>query len=149
MLAWNRSMERMLDRFYGEDEFRFSDQLNLRIPLDVIENDNEFIVKANIVGIDPDNIEITYTNNNLTIKGQVEEVHEEGEEEGRYHLRERRFGSFSRTISMPGTVDVNGIKAESKNGVLVLHLPKKEEVKPRRIEVKVNQGKNVIDGESK
>jgi HSP20 family molecular chaperone IbpA len=44
---------------------------------------------------------------------------------------------------------VNGIKAESKNGVLVLHLPKKEEVKPRRIEVKVNQGKNVIDGESK
>ncbi|MCB2213879.1 Hsp20/alpha crystallin family protein [bacterium] len=149
MLAWNRSMERMLDRFYDDSEFGFGDQLNLRIPLDVIENDNEFVVKANIVGIDPDNIEITYTNNNLTIKGQVNEEREEGEEEGRYHLRERRFGTFSRTISMPGTVDVNGIKAESKNGVLVLHLPKKEEVKPKRIEVKVNQGKNVIDGESK
>ncbi len=149
MLALNRSMERMLDRFYNDDEFGFGDQLNLPIPLDVIENDDEFIVKANVVGIDPDNIEITYTNNNLTIKGEVEETHEEGGKEGRYHLRERRYGTFSRTISMPGSVDVDGIKAESKNGVLKLHLPKKEEVKPKRIEVKVHQGRNVIESKSK
>ena len=59
-------MERMLDQFYGDSESGFSDPFNLRLPLDVIENDNEFVVKADIAGIDPDNIDITYTNNNLT-----------------------------------------------------------------------------------
>jgi HSP20 family protein len=149
MLTWNRAMERMLDQFYDDGELTYSDQLNLRLPLDVIENDNEYIVKANIAGINPDNIEITYTNNNLTIKGEVRDEREEAEEEGKYHLRERRFGSFSRTISMPGTVDVEHIQAETKDGVLELHLPKKEEVKPKRIEVKVNQSDKVIDGKSK
>ncbi len=149
MLTWNRAMERMLDQFYDDGELTYSDQFNLRLPLDVIENDNEYIVKANIAGINPDNIEITYTNNNLTIKGEVRDEREETEEDGKYHLRERRFGSFSRTISMPGTVDVEHIQAETKDGVLELHLPKKEEVKPKRIEVKVNQGDKVIDGKSK
>ena len=149
MIFWNRSMERMLDQFYGDSESGFSDPFNLRLPLDVIENDNEFVVKADIAGIDPENIDITYTNNNLTITGEVHDEREETEEEGKYHLRERRYGTFSRTISMPGTVDVEHIKAETKNGVLELHLPKKEEVKPKRIEVKVNQGEKVIDAKSK
>jgi len=149
MLSWNRAMERMLDQFYDDGELGFSDQFNLRLPLDVIENDDEYIVKADIAGIDPDNIEITYTNNNLTIQGEVRDEREETEEEGKYHLRERRYGTFSRTIPMPGTVDVADIQAETKNGVLELHLPKKEEVKPKRIEVKVKQGDKVIDGQSK
>jgi HSP20 family protein len=149
MLTWNRAMERMFDQFYGDDELGFSDQLNLKLPLDVIEKDDEYIVKADTAGIDPDKIEITYTNNNLTIKGEVNDEREETEEDGKYRLRERRYGTFSRTISMPGTVDVEHIKAETKNGVLELHLPKKEEVKPKRIEVKVNQGAKVIDGQSK
>jgi HSP20 family protein len=119
------------------------------MPLDVIENDNEFVVKADIAGIDPEEVEITYTNNTLTLKGEVKDEREEGKEDSRYHLRERRYGSFVRSISMPGTIDVENIKADSENGVLVLHLPKKEEVKPKRIEVKVNAKDKVIEGKSK
>lgn len=148
LLSWNRTMERMLNNLY-DGEFGFGEPLNLRMPIDVIENDNEFVVKADVAGIDPDNIEITYTDNNLSIKGEIETEREEEGEEGRYHLRERRYGTFSRTISMPGTVDVESIQAETKNGVLKIHLPKKEEVKPRRIEIKGGEKKNVIEGKSK
>lgn len=149
MLSWSRAMDRMLNNFYDDGELGFSEPLNLRIPLDVIENDEEFIVKADVAGIDPDNIEITYTDNNLSIKGEMTEEREEKGEEGRYHLRERRYGTFSRTISMPGSVDVENIQAESENGVLMIHLPKKEEVKPRRIELKSGGKTNVIEGKSK
>ena len=149
MLSWNRAMDRMFRNFYDDGELGFSEPLNLRIPLDVIENDQEFIVKADIAGINPDNIEISYTDNNLSIKGEMKQEHEEEGEEGRYHLRERRYGSFSRTISMPGTVDVNSIEAETENGVLMIHLPKKEEVKPRRIEIKGSTQPDVIEGKSK
>lgn len=149
MLSWNRSMERMLNNLYDDGELRFGEPLNLRMPLDVIENDNEFVVKADVAGIDPENIEITYTDNNLSIKGEITDERDEEDEEGRYHLRERRYGTFSRTISMPGTVDVENIEAETENGVLKIHLPKKEEVKPKRIEIKGGQETKVIEGKSK
>jgi HSP20 family protein len=138
----------MLD-LYDKDELNFNDQLNLRVPLDVIEKDDEYVIKANLAGLDPENLDITYTNNMLTIKGEVSDEREETEENGHYHLRERRYGSFSRSISMPGSVDVSKIEAETKSGVLELHLPKKEEVKPKRIAVKVRSGNQVIEGKSK
>jgi len=149
MLSWNRSLERMLNEFYGDGELGYGEPLNLRMPLDVVENDNEFIVKANVAGIDPEEIDITYTDNNLSIKGEMSTEREEEGKEGRYHLRERRYGSFSRTISMPGSVDVDKIEAETNNGVLKIHLPKKEGVKPHRIEIKGGEKKNVIEGKSK
>ena len=149
MLSWNRAMERMLGNLYDDGEMGFGEPLNLRMPLDVVENDEEFVVKADVAGIDPEQIEITYTDNNLSIKGEVRDQREEESEEGRYHLRERRYGTFSRTISMPGTVDVENIQAETENGVLKIHLPKKEEVKPRRIEIKGEGKTNVIEGKSK
>lgn len=149
MLSWNRSMERMLNNLYDESDLRFGEPMNLRMPLDVVENDDEFVVKADVAGIDPEDIEITYTDNNLSIKGEIIDERDEEDEEGRYHLRERRYGTFSRTISMPGTVDVENIQAETENGVLKIHLPKKEEVKPRRIEIKGGQESKVIEGKSK
>ena len=149
MLSWNRTMEHMLNNLYDDGELGFGEPLNLRIPLDVIENEDEFVVKADVAGINPDDIEITYTENSLSIKAEMSDEREEKGEEGRYHLRERRYGTFSRTISMPGTVDVEGIDAETENGVLKIHLPKKEEVKPRRIEIKGAEKQNVIEGKSK
>jgi HSP20 family protein len=149
MLSWNRAMERMIENLYDDGEMGFGEPLNLRMPLDVVENDEEFVVKADVAGIDPDNIEITFTDNNLSIKGETRAEREEEGEEGRYHLRERRYGTFSRTISMPGSVDVENIQAETENGVLKIHLPKKEEVKPRRIEITGGSKQNVIEGKSK
>ena len=148
MLSWNRAMERMLDNFYRDGDLSFGEPLNLRMPLDVMETDEEFIVKADVAGIDPDNIEITYTDNNLSLKGEISEEREAGKE-GRYHLRERRYGTFSRTISMPGSVDIENIAAETENGVLKIHLPKVEEVKPRKIEIKGGKKQDVIEGKSK
>jgi HSP20 family protein len=148
MLSWNRAMERMFDNLYSDGELGLGDSLNLRMPLDVMENDDEFVVKADVAGINPDDIEITYTDNNLSIKGEVVDEREEGEQ-GSYHLRERRYGTFSRTISMPGSVDVDHIQAETENGILKIHLPKKEEVKPRRIEIGSVSKTNVIEGKSK
>jgi HSP20 family protein len=149
LMSLDRAMDRMFESMYGEGEFGQESRSGFPMPLDVIENDDTFVVKADIAGIDPDDIEITYTHNNLTIKAEARDEREETEEDGRYHLRERRFGSYCRTISMPGTVDVNAIEAETENGVLILHLPKKEEIKPKRIKVKVNAKKKVIEGKSK
>ena len=148
MLSWNRAMERMLDNFYRDGDLSFGEPLNLRMPLDVIETDDEFVDKADVAGIDPDNIEITYTDNNLSLKGEIQEEHDENEE-GRYHLRERCYGTFSRTISMPGSVDIENIAAETENGVLKIHLPKMEEVKPHKIEIKGAEKQDVIEGKSK
>jgi HSP20 family protein len=145
--SMNRALRRMIGDFYGRDDLGFEEPANFCMAMDVVENPDGFVVTADVAGIDPENIEITYTDNNLTIKGEL--LEEKAEQEGRYHLRERRHGAFSRTLSMPGAVDVSKIDAETKNGVLKIHLPKKEEVKPHRIQIKGGQSPKVINGKSK
>ncbi len=103
------------------------------LPLDVIETEDEFIVKASIPGISPDELDISLTDNVLTIKGEIKE---EEAEEVRYHLRERRFGMFQRSISLPVPVKSDKVEAVYENGVLTLHIPKVEEVKPKHISIK-------------
>jgi len=114
------------------------------VALDVAETEDEFLVKASLPGINPDDLEITYTANVLTIKGQVKE--EQTVEESHYHLRERRYGSFSRSISLPSTVKADAIDANYEAGVLTLRLPKAEEAKSRRIPVKNVPAPKVIEG---
>lgn len=123
---WNNMME----HFFGEN----SEPLPSGFPLDVIEGDQEFQVRASLAGFDPAKVEITYDNNTLTIKGEVQEENVD-EGEGKYHIRERRFGSFVRSITMPELIEQSGISADSDNGVLTVHLPKKPETQPRRIQV--------------
>ncbi len=115
---------------------------NWSVALDVVENDDEFVVKASLPGINPDDLEITFIDGKLTIKGEVTE--EEKVEEARYHLRERRFGSFSRSIKLPSGIDTEKIDAKYESGVLELHLPKVEEVKPKKITIKTSSPE-VID----
>ena len=110
------------------------------LALDVAEDDQEYIVKASLPGVAPEDIEITLSDNTLTISGKM--TQEEESEGKNYHLRERRFGSFARSISLPATVDADKVEAVNENGVLTLHLPKVEEEKPRKITVK-----KVVDGE--
>jgi len=120
-----------------------SEPLPSGFPLDVIESDTEFVVKASVAGFDPENIEITYDDNTLSIKGEVKEDNENAEE-GKYHIRERSFGSFSRSITMPGVIDAENISADTDNGILVVHLPKKPETQPKKISI---NPKKVIDSE--
>jgi len=134
------NLERAMNRFFEID----SEQLPSGFPLDVIENDQEYVVKASVAGFDPEKIEITYDDNTLSIKGEVEEENKESEE-GKYHIRERSYGSFYRSISMPGVIDAEQISAETDNGILVVHLPKKPETQPKKISVNAREVKKVVE----
>jgi len=118
---------------------------NWSVALDIVESEDEYLVKASVPGINPEDLEITFEDNRLTIKGEVKEESEVNE--ARYHLRERRFGSFSRSIKMPSGIDNDKIIANYEKGVLELHLPKVEEVKPKKIAIKTSSTK-VIDADS-
>lgn len=133
------TMRQMLDRFFEDDFARFpslwerrSDTMSLA--LDVAEKDDAFIVKASVPGVPAEDVEVTLTDNVLTIKGEMKADKEINEEN--YHLRERRFGSFMRSVTLPTAVDADKIEAVNENGVLTLTLPKAEAVKPKKIEVK-------------
>ncbi len=133
------NLDRAMSRFFEME----SEPLPSGFPLDVIESDTEFVVKASVAGFDPENIDITYDDNTLSIKGEVKEENENAEE-GKYHIRERSFGSFSRSITMPGVIDAENISADTDNGILVVHLPKKPETQPKKISI---SPKKVIDSE--
>lgn len=140
MLDMRNFMDRMIERdLFGSSQFTSDWDL----ALDVVEKADEFVVKASIPGINPDDLDITYNNNILTIKGEVKGENEE--KDARYHLQERWSGNFSRSISLPGGVKADDIQASYEAGVLTLHLPKKEELKPRRINIKSEEPK-MIEG---
>jgi len=104
------------------------------LALDVHESNDDVTVQASIPGVKPEDIDISITGDTLTIKG---ETHEEKEtKDGSYHLRERRYGAFQRSISLPTLVKADKAQAVFENGVLTLILPKVEEVKPKSIKIK-------------
>ena len=106
------------------------------LALDVAEKGDVFTVKASLPGISPDDLNVTLEDNVLTIQGEVKE--DETLEESNYHIRERRTGSFSRSVRFPVPVESDKVEAEFENGVLTLSIPKAEAVKPKRIAVKAN-----------
>ncbi len=132
------NLERAKNRFFDLE----SEPLPSCFPLDVIENDKEYVVKASVAGFDPEKIEITYDDNTLSIKGEIQEENADAQE-GKYHIRERSYGSFYRSISMPGVIDAESITADTDNGILVVHLPKKPETQPKKISI---GSKKVIEG---
>jgi len=132
MQAWRNALENMMNDMVPAANY--SEPRPWALALDVAEVEDGFTVKASLAGIDPDDLEITLTDNVLTIKGEIKE--EEDIEEGKYHLRERRFGMFQRSIALPVPVDADKIEATYKDGVLTLKIPKVEEVKPKRINIK-------------
>ena len=105
-------------------------------PVDVFQTgDHELVLKAELPDMSREDIDITVENFVLTVKGEKKLSHEVKEEQ--YHHLERRYGTFSRSFSLPQTVDSNRVAAEYKNGVLTVRLPLREEAKPRTIKVDV------------
>ena len=102
---------------------------------DVFEDDNEVVIRAALAGVEPKDVEIRVENGVLTMKGERKIEKEEQKEN--YHRVEMAYGSFTRTFALPTAVDPEKVHAESKQGVLSIHLPKKSEAKPRSIQVKV------------
>ncbi|MFZ5809569.1 MAG: Hsp20/alpha crystallin family protein [Chloroflexota bacterium] len=138
------SIRNMMDRLFDSAfaSWDWDQPFYSELPLDVVENDDEYLIKASLPGMNPDDLEITYSGNTLTIKGEIKS--EEESEKGHYHLRERRYGSFARSVTLPSTVKADKIEASYDAGVLKLTLPKAEEAKPKRIAVK--SGQKLIEG---
>lgn len=137
MMSLRNEMNRLFEQaFEGGSLGPWQSSTNWGLALDVAENDDAFVVTASVPGMKPDDLDITITNNVLTIKGEYKS--DETIEEEQYHLRERRYGSFGRSISLPVTVDADAVDAQYEDGVLTLTVPKMEEAKPRRIAVKTH-----------
>ena len=132
IVRWNPRYGSM--NLFNEFE-RWNAPTNLGLPLDVIENEDGYVVEASVPGVNPDDVEITFEDDVLTIKGQVQEVIEN--EGVNYHIRERRTGEFGRSIRFPVNINVEQVEATYTNGILTLAVPKAEEVKPKRIAIKV------------
>jgi HSP20 family protein len=134
-LAWQQEMEDLLDRFGFERNWPALEGTTEVVPaLDLSETENSVDVKLDIPGYKPEDIDIQIRGNLLTIKGSKKE---EKEEKGRsYHRIERASGSFTRTVALPCDVIEKDAKAEYKDGVLSLTMPKTEPVKAVKVAVK-------------
>ncbi|MDP8911248.1 MAG: Hsp20/alpha crystallin family protein [Actinomycetota bacterium] len=113
--------------------------------VDVWETENELVYAFDLPGIPEDKISVELDDNALTVSGERERTRESSDD--RFYRYERRFGTFSRTIGLPQGVNEDSIRAEYRDGVLEVHVPKPEEPKPRRIQI--GSGANAtIEGSS-
>ena len=117
--------------------------------VDIFENKDQIVLEAELPGISPDDVNISIENNVLTIHG--ERRFEKKDEQDNFHRVERSYGAFTRSFTLPPTVSAEKANAEFENGVLRLTLAKREEAKPRRIEIKAAGGAQpkTIDTEAK
>jgi HSP20 family protein len=113
--------------------------------MDLVEADDHFLLKADLPGLSEDDVSIEIQDNTLTVSGERRAEHEQ-KERGWYRV-ERTFGRFSRSLTLPEGVDPEGVKASFDKGVLEVRIPKPEERKPRRIEIKAeNGGRPAVEG---
>ena len=124
-----------MERLFGRDENGQTRGVSRAFPpLNMWEDDNHLYVEAELPGFELDDLEIYVSGGNqLSIAGQRKQPEHD---EGAWHRQERGFGTFRRALELPSDVDSDAVAATFKNGVLTLTMPKSEEVKPRRIQVK-------------
>jgi|SRR5215211_1035788 len=140
---FSRDVDRLFDAFFGSRE-----QSRRWVPaIDLVEGEDHFVLKADLPGLGEDDVSIEVQDGTLTISGERKAEHEESER-GWYRV-ERSFGSFSRSLTLPDGVDPDAISAEFQRGVLEVRIPKPEQRKPRRVEIKAgatNGGAPAVEG---
>jgi HSP20 family protein len=109
------------------------------LPVDVREDGDHYILSAPMPGVAPDDVEITVHGDTVRIRGERLEKRQEGGEGQRWLVREQRFGSFERLVRLPSATKADAAKAEFKDGILTVTLPKSEEAKERRIPISGGQ----------
>jgi len=132
------SLQDQINRLFNEAFDRSSGEANLTSwapPVDIYETAQELVVKADLPDVKPEDLDIRVENHILTIRG--ERKFEKKVNEDNYLRVERSYGSFSRSFSLANTVNTEAIKADYKDGVLTLSVPKREEAKPKQIKVNV------------
>ena len=128
------AMDRMFEDSFGRARSTFLTPFEAGPALDVYETSEAVVVEAALPGVRAEDIEVTVTGDVLTVKGESKE--DTTVEKEHYYRRERRYGSFSRSVRLPGAVEAGEATAEFKDGVLKLTVPKTEEAKAKVIEVK-------------
>ena len=131
MTSVQTQFNRLMDQMWG------GRQESWLPAVDVFDNKDSVVVKAELAGMDPDDIQIEVEDNVLTVKG--ERKFEETVDEERYYRVERRYGSFQRSLALPQGVRPDDISASYEDGILIVTVPKVEEEKPKRIEVKAKK----------
>ena len=111
--------------------------------MDLVETDEHFVLRADLPGLDEDDVSIEVQDNVLTISGERRSEHEESREG--YHRVERAHGRFARTLTLPEGVDADAIEAGFDRGVLEVRIPRPAERKPRRVQISVG-GKSTVEG---
>jgi HSP20 family protein len=132
------TLQDQINRLFNESSDRSSEDGSLTTwapAVDIFETEHELVVKADLPDVKPEDLDIRVENNILTIRG--ERKFEKKITEDKYLRVERSYGSFSRSFSLANTVNTEAIKADYKDGVLTLSIPKREEAKPKQIKVQV------------
>lgn len=132
-------LQRDINRLFEGSLEKSSQQTSLNAwtpAIDIFEDENAFLIKAELPEVNRDDVKVNLDNNVLSISGE-RRLEFEDKRDG-YHRVERSFGQFYRSFTLPPNVNTEAITAEVKDGVLRLTLPKKEEAKPKQIEVKVS-----------
>jgi HSP20 family protein len=132
------SMRDLMDRMMeGDGLGRTLWDVNSVPTMDLYQTEDSVVVKMGLPGVKPEDIQISVANGVLTVRGELKE--EKEEKQRTYHLRERRFGSFSRSVSLPSSVNSDKSEALFEDGILTLTLPKAEEAKAKTITVKARK----------
>ena len=131
--VWNEMsrLSRDMDRLLGE--VSATQRAGVFPPLNIYDDGESLVVRAEVPGIDPSDLEINATVNALTIKG--ERKRPSADDKASFHRRERSYGTFSRSVNLPQEINSEKVQASYKHGVLEIMLPKAEEAKPRKIEI--------------
>jgi HSP20 family protein len=134
MMSLRDAMDRMFEQsFLRPSWFGPADPSASLAPLDVYETDEQVVVKVTLPGFKPEDIDVTITGDLLTVKGEFQT--EEKSEKRNYLRQERRYGSFSRQVTLPAGVNTDNVAAVFEHGVLTLELPKTEPLKAKTVKI--------------
>lgn len=136
LVNMQREIGRVFDSLFTDNDTEGAYVAQWAPRVDVMENKDSYMIKAELPGVDKGNVKIVLQDNVLTIKGEKKE--EKEEKDLNLHRVERTFGTFERAFSLPANVKSDKIDASFKDGILTVTLPKVEEAKPKEIEVKVS-----------
>lgn len=136
MSPWNEleQLQDRVNRVFGLNTPFFDEPLAWRPAVNLKEEDNEYILTAELPGMELKDIEVDVDKDTLTLKGEKKYEHEETKE-GRWHLYERSYGTFERSFALPRAVEAEKVRAEFEDGVLTVHLPKRKEAMGRKVEI--------------
>jgi HSP20 family protein len=137
-------MSRLFEEQYGGRDEALMSSGAFVPPVDIYEDQHGIQLKLEVPGIAEKDLNINVENNVLTVSG--ERKFEKEQKEENFHRIERRYGSFTRSFTLPNTVDTEKITADYNSGVLSIRLLKREEAKPKQIKVNIGQGQSAIEG---